>query len=222
MKVISLNVGEPREVEWRGEVVRTSIFKAPVEGPRSVRRLSVDGDRQSDLSVHGGAFKAVYAYSSEHYPYWRAELGAELTWGNFGENLTTEGLTESDTCIGDRYRAGGAELVVTQPRFPCYKLSVRFGRADMVKRFHRSGRSGIYFSVAAEGDVQAGDAIARLSRDERGLTVADFVRMYTGEISDPTRFEAAADHPGVPGAWREWFGERAAERRHARVRAGGQ
>src|SRR5881409_4010396 len=136
MKLISLNIGLPRLVMRNDEPVSTGIFKEPIAGRLMMRTLNLDGDQQADLSVHGGPDKAVYVYPSEHYPLWRQELpDAELGWGSFGENLTTEGLLESTVRIGDRLRIGTTELVVTQPRMPCYKLGVRFRRADMVKRF---------------------------------------------------------------------------------------
>src|SRR5262249_32026976 len=151
--------------EAHGRIVRTSIWKSPVAGRVHVDRLNLDGDRQSDLAVHGGPYKAVYAYPSEHYEYWRRELpGIELPFGSFGGDLTTEGLREPDVRIGDVFRAGSAELRVTQPRMPCYKLGIRFDRADIVKRFLESRRSGFYFAVDQEGDVAAGDPIERLRR----------------------------------------------------------
>jgi MOSC domain-containing protein YiiM len=174
--LVSVNVGLPRLVSFQGEPVETAIFKDPVAGPVRVQRLNLEGDRQADLSVHGGTNKAVYAYPAGHYPLWREELGTELGWGAFGENLTVSGLTEDDVHIGDRLRIGSAEFVVTQPRTPCYKLNVRFGRADMVKRFHRSGRSGFYLAVTREGIVTAGDEIEIASRDTEGISVADVVR----------------------------------------------
>jgi MOSC domain-containing protein YiiM len=179
MKVISLNVGLPRVVIDRGREVTTGIFKSAVGGPLMLRQTNLDGDRQADLSVHGGANKAVYAYPFEHYEYWRNELpGVELTLGNFGENLTTEGLLENEARIGDQFRIGRAIIKVTQPRLPCFKLGIRFGRDDMVKRFLSSGRSGIYFAVLEEGPVNAGDAIELLARDARGITIADVNRAY--------------------------------------------
>ncbi len=160
MRLLSVNVGLPRDVEWRGNIVRTSIWKSPVGGRVQVRRTNLDGDRQSDLSVHGGPAKAVYVYPSEHYAYWRAELpDQELPWGAFGENLTTEGLLESDVAEGDRVSIGSAEFEVTMPRTPCYKLTIRFGRDDMIKRFLRARRSGFYLAVVREGEIGAGDAI---------------------------------------------------------------
>src|SRR5213078_530292 len=165
MRIVSVNIGLPRQVTWRGEAITTGIFKEPVAGRVAVRALNLDGDRQADLTVHGGRDKAVYAYPAEHYAYWRAQLpGVELAHGAFGENLTTEGLLEDDVHVGDRFRVASAELIATQPRLPCYKLAARFQRADMVKRFLASRRTGFYFAVAREGEVAAGDAIERVAR----------------------------------------------------------
>jgi len=160
MKVLSVNVGLPRAIEWRGEYVTTGIFKSPVPGPVAVRTMNLDGDRQADLTVHGGARKAVYAYPHEHYAYWREELPhADLGFGAFGENLTIQGILESDVSSGDTLEIGSALFQVTIPRMPCYKLGIRFDRADMVKRFWRSRRCGFYLSVAREGVITAGDEI---------------------------------------------------------------
>jgi MOSC domain-containing protein YiiM len=179
MKIISLNVGKPRAVPYSEGVATTSIFKSPVRGPLLLRRLNLDGDVQADLRVHGGRNKALYAYPSEHYEFWRKEFpDQELPWGMFGENLTTEGLSEENACIGDQFRIGGAIVKITQPRMPCYKLGIRFGRPDMVKRFLASGRSGIYFSVVEEGLIDAGDAIERIQKNENCLSVADVNRAY--------------------------------------------
>src|SRR5262245_53588811 len=185
MKLLSVNVGLPREVEWDGRIIRTSIFKTPVAGRVVVRKINLDGDEQSDLTVHGGVDKAVYVYPSEHYAFWREELpDADLSWGAFGENFTTEGaLDDSAVHIGDRFRIGSAEFVVTQPRIPCFKLGIRFGRADMVKRFLHSGRNGFYLAVAKEGEVSAGDSIQVLARDENGVTVTDIVQLYTSDAA---------------------------------------
>src|SRR5580658_1015443 len=174
MRVLSVNVGTPKQVPLKHETVLTSIFKSPVEGRVAVRRHNIDGDRQSDLTVHGGPSKAVYCYPAEHYSYWRQELpDMELSYGIFGENLTTEGITEETVSIGDQFRVGSAVLQVTQPRMPCFKLGIRFGRPDMVKRFWQSGRSGIYFAVVEEGDVAAGDPIERISAGPEEISVAD-------------------------------------------------
>jgi len=174
MRVLSVNVGVPREVTWHGRVVRTAIFKEPVSGRVAVRRLNLEGDAQADLTVHGGAAKAVYAYASEHYPAWREELGRpDLPWGAFGENLTLEGLVEEDVAIGDRLRIGTAELVVTQPRLPCFKLALRFERQDIGKLFMASGRSGFYLAVVREGALAAGDPVEHLPAAEPRRPLAD-------------------------------------------------
>jgi MOSC domain-containing protein YiiM len=176
VKLLSVNVGGPREVEWRGETVRTSIWKAPVTGRVAVRRTNLAGDEQSDLRVHGGAAKAVYVYPHEHYAYWERELGVALGFGNFGENLTTSGLLEAEVAIGDRLRIGSAEFEVTQPRVPCFKLGIRFGRPDLVKRFLAAGRSGFYLAVLREGELAAGDAIERIPAPAPSRTVAEAAR----------------------------------------------
>ena len=209
MRLVAVSVGRPSEVQWHGRSVRTSIFKAPVSRRVHVTRDNVEGDGQSDLSVHGGPEKAVYAYPAEHYLFWRRELpDAQLPWGAFGENFTTEGLLEGEVGIGDRYRVGTAELVVTQPRMPCYKLGIRFGQPDMVKRFHQSRRSGFYLAVEREGEVGAGDTIDLLARNERRLTVADVVALYAADSANQPLLENASDHPSLPVAWREYFRKR--------------
>jgi MOSC domain-containing protein YiiM len=208
MKVVSLCVGLPREVEWRGRTVRTSIFKTPVNGRLRVTTLNFEGDVQSDLSVHGGVDKAVYVYPSEHYEYWRRELPElNLPWGAFGENLTTEGLLE-DVRIGDRFRAGSAEFVVTQPRMPCYKLGIRFGRPDILKRFLQSGRTGFYFSVSQEGEVGPGDSIEPIARADEGLSVAEVVRLYTVDAENQDLLRRATRSSALPESWRDYFRQR--------------
>jgi MOSC domain-containing protein YiiM len=209
MKLISVNVGMPREVVWRRRRVKTAIWKEPVTGRVRVHRLNLEGDRQSDLSVHGGPDKAVYAYPAEHYEYWRREgVAAELSWGGFGENFTTEGLLEGDTRIGDRLRVGSAEFLVTQPRMPCYKLGVRFGREDMVKRFLASGRTGFYLAVLREGEVESGDSIELLARDEHEVTVADIVALYTHDAHNQELLKRAVDLPALPAGWRDYLHKR--------------
>jgi MOSC domain-containing protein YiiM len=177
MKVLSVNVGLPRTVEYNGEPIATGIYKDPVEGVVRVGELNLNGDRQADLTVHGGYYKAVYAYPSEHYPFWRSEYpDMELPFGMFGENLTTEGLTERDVIIGDRFRIGTAEFVVTQPRVPCFKLGIRFGRVDIIKRFLKSGLSGFYLAIEKTGALKKGDAIELISRDSAGESIAEVTR----------------------------------------------
>lgn len=177
MRILSVNVGLPRLVEYNGEPVSTAIFKDRVEGPVKVGSVNLEGDRQADLSVHGGYYKAVYAYPSEHYPFWRAEYpDMELPYGMFGENLTTEGLTEADVNTGDRLRIGTAEFLVTQPRLPCFKLGIRFGRVDIIKRFFKSGLSGFYLAIDKTGELQKGDAIEIVSRNTAGESIAAIAR----------------------------------------------
>lgn len=205
MKLISVCVGLPRQVSWKGKPVTTGIFKQPVAERVMIRSLNLDGDRQADLTVHGGAEKAVYAYPIEHYAYWRQELpDEELPWGAFGENLTVEGLLETTVNIGDRFRIGTAEVMVTQPRFPCFKLNLKFGRDDMVKRFLNSRLSGIYFSVMQEGEIAAGDAIELVSRDENNITVADIVTIYLRQ-ADEALVRRAIQVPALPVSWRDYF-----------------
>jgi MOSC domain-containing protein YiiM len=206
MKLLSVNVGLPREIEWKGKLVRTSIFKTPVQGRVRVGKLNLDGDQQSDLSVHGGIEKAVYAYPSEHYLFWREELaGRDLPWGVFGENFTTEGLLEETVRIGDRFRVGSAEFAVTQPRMPCFKLGIRFNRPDIVKRFLHSSRAGFYFSVLREGEVTAGDSIQLLARDEHGVTVADIVNLYRRDATNQELLRRVSELPSLPKSWRDYF-----------------
>jgi MOSC domain-containing protein YiiM len=213
MKLISVCVGLPREVSWKGKPVTTGIFKQPVTERVMLRSLNLDGDRQADLTVHGGVEKAVYAYPMEHYAYWRQELpDEELPWGAFGENLTIEGLSETGVNIGDRFRIGTSEVMVTQPRFPCYKLNLKFRRDDMVKRFLDSRLSGIYFSVVQEGEVGVGDAIERISRDENNVTVADIVQIYVREASDDL-VRRAVQVPALAADLRIYF-QQQLEQRH--------
>lgn len=186
----------------------TSIWKEPVSGPVRVGSLNLEGDRQADLSVHGGADKAVYVYPAEHYEYWRGELpGIELPWGAFGENFTTEGLSE-DVRIGDRLAIGSAEFAVTQPRMPCFKLGIRFGRPDILKRFLQSGRTGFYLAVTREGEVTAGDSIQSVARAEDSLTVADIVRLYGTDSENQGLLRRAMRLAGLPESWRDYFRKR--------------
>ena len=203
MQLLSVNVGMPREVVAGDRLVRTSIFKSPVTGRIAIRNHHLAGDEQSDPSVHGGRFKAIYAYPHEHYAFWREQLpGIDLQPGHFGENLTIEGLLESDAHIGDRLRIGSAELVVTQPRMPCFKLGLRFGRADMVKRFLASRRSGFYLSVAVEGDVASGDAIEVVERHRAAVSIPELLRIYLNESVEPDRLREVLAIPALSDAWR--------------------
>jgi MOSC domain-containing protein YiiM len=209
MKVLSVNVGLPREVSWRGRPITTGIFKEPVADRVPVRALNIDGDRQADLRVHGGADKAVYAYPSEFYELWRGERPElDFRWGQFGENLTTEGLLDGDVNVGDRFRVGTAELVVTQPRLPCYKLGIRMGRDRFVKEFLERGLLGFYLSVAREGEVGAGDRIVELARDPRGFRVTEVARLFSLDRDDFDGLRRAADLDVLPESWREYFRRR--------------
>ncbi len=206
MRLISVNVGLPREVVWKGKTVSTGIFKEPINGSAMMRSLNLDGDAQADLTVHGGAEKAVYAYPIEHYAYWRNELPEiDFPCGMFGENLTTEGLLEHQVNIGDRFRIGNAEVIVTQPRMPCYKLGIKFGRADMVKRFLDSRLTGFYFSVLQEGEVIAGDSLERIRQDENQVTVADITRLFVREIEDLELLNRALQVQALPANWKDYF-----------------
>lgn len=206
MKVISVNVGLPREVVSKGKSVTTAIFKEPIEGRVRIRTLNLDGDRQADLTVHGGVDKAVYAYPAEHYDYWRRELpDMHLPWGMFGENLTVGGMFEDELKIGDRFRVGSAELVVKQPRLPCYKLAVKFRRDDIIKRFLDSGRTGFYFAVLKEGEVGAGDSIEMLSSDTNELTVAGLTRLYLDRERDIETLQKALRVEALPDSWKSYF-----------------
>jgi MOSC domain-containing protein YiiM len=210
MRLVSVNVAQPRVVEWKGDLVETGIFKQPVAGRVRVRRTNLDGDRQADLTVHGGVDKAVYVYPSEHYPFWQAELGRDdLAWGMFGENLTTEGLDESGVRIGDVFAIGTAELEVSQPRLPCFKLGLKFGRADMVRRFLKSGRLGFYVRVRREGAVTAGDAVARISPAPADApTIAELAHLEANGRQDRAVLERAVRTDALTRSWREEYQKR--------------
>jgi MOSC domain-containing protein YiiM len=211
MRVLSVNVGIPREVAWRGKRVTTGIYKEPIEGRVAVRTLNLDGDRQADLRVHGGPDKAVYAYPAEFYELWsreRPEL--ELGPGTFGENLTTEGLLDEDVSVGDRFRFGTAELVVTQPRLPCFKLGIRMGSDAFVTEFLERRLFGFYLAVAREGDVAAGDPIVDVARDPRGFRVTEVARLYARDRDDVVGMRRAASLDVLPESWRDHFARRIA------------
>jgi MOSC domain-containing protein YiiM len=212
MKLVSLNVGLPREVTWRGGSTTTGIFKQPVSGRVALRKLNLDGDGQADLSVHGGEYKAVYCYPLEHYDFWKSELkGRDLPMGVFGENFTTDGLLEDPVHLGDRFSIGSAEVVVTQPRLPCYKLGIRFQSDDMVKRFFASRRTGFYFAVVREGEVGAGDEIKMISQDPNRVPVSEITRLYAAKRygdADVAALGRALKVAELPEAWKEYFRER--------------
>jgi MOSC domain-containing protein YiiM len=218
MKIVSLNVGLPREVAWHGHVVTTGIFKEPVKGRVVLRKLDLDGDRQADLTVHGGEYKAVYCYPLEHYEYWKKELpGRDLPMGVFGENFTTEGMLEGSVYLGDRFSVGSAEVIVTQPRLPCYKLGLRFQSDDMVKRFLASGRMGFYLAVSREGKVAASDEMKAISRDSNAVPVSAITQLYVAKRyneADVRIARRALTVDALPESWKEYFRERLEKIKH--------
>jgi MOSC domain-containing protein YiiM len=227
MKLVSVNTGTPREVSWHGRIVTTGIFKEPTRGRVALRKLNLDGDRQADLTVHGGEHKAVYCYALAHYDYWKKELpGRELPMGMFGENFTMDdsgpglpggqalpggqGLEES-VHLGDRFSVGTAEVAVTQPRLPCYKLGVRFGSDDMVKRFLASGRTGFYVAVLREGEVGAGDEMKVMAREANAVAVSEITRLYVAKRFGEAEIRAvrrALRVEELPESWKEYFRQR--------------
>ena len=211
MKIISVNVGAPRIVMSNGDPVSTGIFKEPVAGRVMLRTLNLDGDRQADLSVHGGPSKAVYAYPSEHYDYWKRELpDMKLPWGMFGENFTTVGLRESEINIGDKFRVGSATVMAIEPRMPCYKLGIKFGRPDIVKRFLASERTGFYFAVLQEGEVGAGEPIELTEKNKVSLRVSDITALYTRDKHNVGLLRRAIEVEALPDSWKSYFRHRLA------------
>jgi MOSC domain-containing protein YiiM len=211
MKLVSVNIGLPRQVMWHGQSVTTGIFKEPVDGRVALRTLNLDGDRQADLSVHGGTYKAVYCYPLTHYDYWKKELpGKELPIGIFGENFTLDSFVEDSIYLGDRYSVGSAEVVVTQPRLPCYKLGIRFDADYMVKRFFASRRTGFYLAVTREGEVGAGDEMTIISRDPNRVPVSEITRLYAEKgdsEADVGAMQRALRVEALPEGWKQYFRE---------------
>ena len=212
MKLISVNCGLPKEVLWHGQVVTTSIYKEPVERRIALRTLNLDGDRQSDLTVHGGKDKAVYCYQLSHYDYWKAEMrDRPLLPGAFGEMFTMDGPGDDSIHIGDRFAIGSAEVVVTQPRLPCYKLGIRFESDGMIKRFLESGRTGFYLAVTREGEVGAGDEIRTLSLDPHSVSVSDITRLYVAkkyDARDAAMVRQSLEVEALTDSWKEYFLEK--------------
>jgi len=205
-KILSVNVSLPREIDIGGQKVTTAIFKEPVNGRVMLRTHNLDGDKQADLTVHGGVDKAVYSYPIEHYEYWREIFpNINLPNGMFGENFTIEGLMENEVNVGDIYQVGSSKLIATQPRMPCYKLGIRFGRMDVIKKFLASGRSGIYFRVAEEGEVAAKDKIERLRKDPNQVTIRDIVRLYSKDTRDIETMRRAVKVNDLPDGWKYHF-----------------
>jgi MOSC domain-containing protein YiiM len=199
--VVSVNVGTPREISWRGQVVRTAIWKDPVPGRVRVRATNVDGDQQGNPEVHGGVDQALYAYAAEDYEWWGGELGRELGPGTFGDNLTVRGIDVSGAVVGERWRAGGTLLQVTAPRTPCFKLGIRMGGQQFPRRFAAARRPGAYLRVLAEGELAAGDPVEVVDRPGHGLTVAEVSRIYHGDHDGVSRLLQA---PELSGTWKRW------------------
>jgi len=206
VKLISVNVARPHLMVYKGVTINSGIFKKPVTGRVALRTLNLEGDRQADLSVHGGPNKAVYGYGLEHYEYWRQDLQeTNLSWGAFGENFTTDGLREDGLHVGDRFRIGSAVVMVRQPRMPCYKLAAKFQRDDMIERFLRSGRSGFYFSVEQEGEVEVGNNFELILRNHAGITIAEMNLLFYREKYNRDLLQKAVGTAALPEDWREYF-----------------
>ncbi len=220
MRILSVNVSLPKIVDYRGEKVETGIFKEPVADRLMVRVLNLDGDRQADLRVHGGADKAVYVYSIENYEYWKHELGRDdLTYGQFGENLTVEGMTDDAVRIGDVFRVGSASVQVSQPRLPCYKLAIKMENPKFPKLFLLSRRTGFYLRVLEEGDVGVGDEFELIERDAEPLTVEETVNLSYFDRENLERVQAVLRVKALPSGWREGFEE---QLRKAGIAAGAE
>lgn len=205
MKLLSVQVGQPKRVRYKGREVSTSIYKYPVEGSIKVSSMGLEGDTQSDLKVHGGAFKAVYAYPTEHLAYWQEVVpGHTYSYGAFGENLSTEGLLETELSIGDVLQVGTVHLRVTQPRFPCFKLGIKFDDPQMIKRFHESLKPGVYFEVLEEGVLQAGDAVRMVSQSG-GVSIHDFTRAKHANGTDLDLIQRLLDDENLLDEWRVYF-----------------
>jgi ferredoxin-NADP reductase/MOSC domain-containing protein YiiM len=203
-RLLSVNVGLPRDVIWQGKTVHTGIWKAPVKGPRMVRRLNIDGDGQGDLAGHGGERRAVFVYQMDSYRYWQNHLGrSDFTYGQFGENFTVDGLADTEVCIGDRYRIGGAVLEVTQPRVTCYRLGIRMNEPEMAALVVKHGRPGFYFRVVEEGEVETGDEIARVAPGPERMTVAEIDALLYMPGHSRDRLERALRIPTLSAGWRK-------------------
>jgi MOSC domain-containing protein YiiM len=198
-RIVSVNIGRPRSMEWQGRTIRTAIWKDPVDGPVDVRGVNLAGDDQADRRVHGGEHKAVYAYASEDYAWWSGSLGIELGPGTFGDNLTTEGLDLRLAVVGERWRVGTCRLEVSEPRMPCFKLGARMGTADFVDLFDVVARHGTYLRIVEEGAVAAGDEIVLESRPDDTLTVGELAAAREGDDAD--LLQRVVDHPAVSPSW---------------------
>lgn len=207
MQLLAVSVGQPRLVQWQGKDILTSIFKSPVVGPVTVRRNNIDGDRQSDLNVHGGLDKAVYAYSHDTYAWWQRELGVEsLTFGAFGENLTFDKLDETQIFIGDVFEIGTCVLEVVQPRVPCFRLAIRYGDEKIIKKFYDYGRSGVYFRVKQEGVIQAGDSLRLIDSEPIKASISEMFQFIKDKgVTSKERANELAKIKAMNIKWHDKF-----------------
>jgi ferredoxin-NADP reductase/MOSC domain-containing protein YiiM len=220
-RLLSVNVGLPHDVSWQGKTVHTAIWKAPVKGPRRVRRLNVDGDGQGDLTGHGGERRAVFVYQVDSYRYWQSQLGRnDFTYGQFGENFTVEGLSDAEVCVGDRYRIGGALFEVTQPRVTCYRVGIRLNQPEMAALLVTHGRPGFYFRVLEEGDVEAGDEITRVASGPERMSVSEINALLYLPGHPRHQLERALRIPALGVGWRHSFEALLAQERKGGVTTG--
>lgn len=203
MTIVAISLASAKAVDYQGKSVQTGIYKTPVAGPVRVTASGIEGDTQVDLKNHGGVDKAVYVYSTDNYRWWEEELGRELSFGQFGENLAVNGLTDDVVHIGDRFTLGEIEAQVTQPRVPCYKLGIKMGDMDFVARFHQSGRVGFYLRILREGELRPGDRIECLGTDPAGLSIRDAMLALGKNPRQQEIIEKALSIPALSGAWRE-------------------
>ena len=205
-RLLSVNVGLPRDIAWQGRTVRTAVWKAPVQGPRAVRRLNVDGDAQGDLAGHGGERRAVFVYQMDSYRYWESELRRnDFSYGQFGENFTVEGLPDREVCVGDRYRIGGALFEVTQPRVTCYRVGIRLNEPRMPALLVERRRPGFYFRVLEEGQVEAGDEIVQVGVGPERMSVAEIDALLYLPGGSRSQLERALRIPALSAGWRGSF-----------------
>ena len=205
-RLLSVNVGLPRDITWQGKTVHTAVWKAPVQGPRVVRRLNIDGDGQGDLVGHGGEHRAVFVYQINSYRYWQSELGRnDFTYGQFGENFTVDGLTDREVCIGDRYRIGSALFEVTQPRVTCYRVGIRMNEPRMAALLTSHGRPGFYLRVLEEGQVEAGDEIVQAGLGPERMSVFEINALLYLPGHPRSQLERALRIPALSAGWRGSF-----------------
>ena len=206
MKLLSVNVSKPKPIQYSGKTIRTGIFKEPVSGTVMLREKNIDGDGQGDLRVHGGTYKAIYGYPFEHYAYWQQELHRDdLAYGQFGENLTVEGLLEAAVHIGDIFQIGAVKLQITQPRVPCFKLAYKMGLPEFPKQFLESRRVGFYFRVLEEGEITAGDAITRIEDAPEPMSVTEIVNLRYFDRDNHEKIAQARKLPALSPSWKRDF-----------------